>query len=99
MNLHWKFLTYSLWGLFILGLFICPDGMAVTDGDFSEEVKKVETLITGGIARVGLIALCLLVAGASMVKQNIMGVLFGIGGAFFFYMMKGWINTTFPMTL
>ena len=78
---------------------VCPDLMAQTEGDFSAEVKKVEAFLTGGMARLGLIALCLVVAGASMVKQSIMGVLFGVGGAFFFFMMKGWIHTTFPMVI
>lgn len=90
---------YGLLGAYLVSAFFCPDVFAQTEGDFAEEVKKVETFLTGGMARIGLIALCLIVAGASMVKQSIMGVLFGVGGAFFFFMMKGWINTSFPMIL
>lgn len=99
MNVNCRTLLYGLIAFYGLVSLLCPDLYARTDGDFSAEVAKVEKFLTGGMARIGMIALCLIVAGASMVKQSIMGVVFGIGGAFFFYMMKGWINTAFPMIL
>jgi len=97
MRVNHQIFLACFWGLLLVSVLFCPVVLAQPEGDFADEVRKAEAFLTGGMARLGLIALCLVVAGASMVKQSIMGVLFGVGGAFFFFMMKGWINTTFPM--
>lgn len=98
MKLNSKTLLYSLVGLYVVGSFVCPDVFARTDGDFATETARTEEFIFA-IARILLIALCLMAAGISIAKQQIMGVIFGVGGAFFFYMMKAWINTAFPMII
>ena len=92
-NSGWKLLASIFVLTFLFGAY--PDALALTDGDFREEVEKAEKLITGGYLRIGLFGVCGVAAVVSIAKQSLMGLATAGIGAFFVYLMKGWITSNF----
>lgn len=79
-----------------LGILFCPKALwAVTDGVLSEEVVKIENLLTGGYMRLGLLGVCGFAAIYGVVKQSGWMFVSGIMGCVFVYFMKDWILKTF----
>jgi hypothetical protein len=85
---------------FVCGLVVCMGCfseplVALTDGDFHDEIMKVEKLLTGGYLRLGLFGACFIAGGVAIVKQNWMMLVAASTGALFIYLMKGWVTANF----
>ncbi|MEN8236223.1 MAG: hypothetical protein ABFQ95_01545 [Pseudomonadota bacterium] len=83
----------------VLTFLLTKATYAITTGVLQQEVTDTEDLISGGYLRIGLFALCGIAAGMSIMKQNVMGLVIAGIGAFFVYLMKGWINTNFAAVI
>lgn len=83
----------------VMACLMTDETQALTTGVLKQEITDTEDLISGGYLRVGLFALCGIAAGMSIMKQSIMGLVIAGMGAFFVYLMKGWINTNFAAVI
>ncbi len=62
---------------------------------FGDQIGEIESLVTGGLLRVGLLAVCGLSAAISIFRQNFMGFIIAIAGGLMVNMMSTWIKGTF----
>ena len=100
--------TYSLFAsqggalsLLCLGLLILlPEQTWAHTGDlFTNEIGKVEGLLTGGYMRLGLLGVCGVTAITGAIQQNAWMFVTGIFAGVFAYFMKDWILSTFSMVI
>lgn len=91
-----KLLGGCILGGLVLSL-IDPSYSAVTGGaqQMQEQFKSVESVMTGGYLRLGLLGICGVSAAMAIMKQNVMGMVISGVGLLFVYLMKGWIEGTF----
>ena len=87
--------------LLCLGLLILlPDQTWAHTGDlFTDEIGKVEKLLTGGYMRLGLLGVCGATAVMGALQQNAWMFITGIFAGIFAYFMRDWILSTFSMVI
>lgn len=62
---------------------------------FGDQIGEIESLVTSGLLRVGLLAVCGISAALSIFRQNFMGFIIAIAGGLLVNMMTTWIQGTF----
>lgn len=84
----------------LFGACLLTDNASAHNGQgalFTAEISGIESLITGGYMRLGLLVVSGAAAIMGILKQNGWMFVSGIGGCAFIYFMKNWITTTFTM--
>lgn len=64
---------------------------------FGDEVAALEGLLTGGYARIALIAMTIGAGIIAIAKQNPVAAVICVGAGVFVHLMLGWITTTFTL--
>ena len=81
-------------------LMLLPDQTWAHTGDlFTNEIGKVEKLLTGGYMRLGLLGVCGATAVMGALQQNAWMFITGIFAGIFAYFMRDWILSTFSMVI
>ena len=85
-------------GIALAGTTLLPDMAFAHDGaHLGEEITAIENLLTGGYARIALVAMTIGSAVLAAAKQNIMGAVICVGAGVFVHLMLGWVTSTFTM--
>lgn len=85
-------------GLALVSAAYLPDLACAHDGaHLGNEIMAIENLLTGGYARIALVAMTIGSAVLAAAKQNIMGAVICVGAGVFVHLMLGWVTSTFTM--